>query len=194
MNFILHPWHLLIYIGASWVNRHQQDAIDYLRTENQILREKLGKRRILLNDDQRRRLAVKGQVLSRRVLKQLISVATPDTLLRRHRELITRKWDYSDRRRSVGRPRIRQQVVELVVRIAQENSTWGYDRIQGALANLGLTVSDTTVANILKAHGIEPAPERKHRPSWRIFLKAHWDSIAAADFTTVEVSCFKRVQ
>ena len=132
MNFILHPWHLLIYILASWVNHHQQDAIDYLRTKNQILREKLGKRRILLNDDQRRRLAVKAKVLSRRVLEPLISVATPDTLLRRHRELIARKWDYSDRRRSVGRPRIRQQVVELVVRIAQENPTWGYDRIQGA--------------------------------------------------------------
>ncbi|HUV12073.1 MAG TPA: hypothetical protein VMY18_00450 [Acidobacteriota bacterium] len=93
MNFILHPWHLLIYLLASWINRHQQDAIDYLRTENQILREKLGKRRILLNDDQRRRLAVKAKVLSRRVLEQLISVATPDTLLRWHRELIARKWD-----------------------------------------------------------------------------------------------------
>jgi len=85
MNFILHPWHLLIYIGASWVNRHQQDTIDYLRAENQILREKLGKHRILLNDDQRRRLAVRGKVLSRRILEQLISVATPDTLLRWHR-------------------------------------------------------------------------------------------------------------
>ena len=93
MNFILHPWHLLIYILAGWVNRRQQDAINYLRTENQILREKLGKRRILLNDNQRRRLAVKGKVLSRRVLELLISVATPDTLLRWHRELITRKWD-----------------------------------------------------------------------------------------------------
>ena len=142
MNFILHPWHLLIYIGASWVNRPQQDAIDYLRTENQILREKLDKRCILLKDDQRRRLAVKGKVLGRRVLKQLISAATPDTLLRWHRELIACKWDYSDRRRSLGRPRIRQQVVELAVRIAQENPAWGYDLIQGALANLGFTLFD----------------------------------------------------
>ena len=115
MNFMLHPWHLLIYILASWVNRHQQDAIDYLRTENQILREKLGKHRILLNDDQRWRLAVKGKVLSRRVPEQLISVATPDTLLRWHRELVTRKWDYSVRRRSMGRPRIRQRVPYVVL-------------------------------------------------------------------------------
>ena len=148
------------------------------------MREKLGKRRILLNDDQRRRLAVKGKVLSRRVLEQLISVATPDTLLRWHRDLIARKWDYSNKRRSVGRPRTRQEVVDLAVRIAEENPTWGYDRIQGALANVGFRISDTTVANILKAHGIEPAPRR--RTTWKDFLKAHWDSIAAADFTTVE--------
>ncbi len=113
-----------------WILANQQDAIDYLPTENQILREKLGKHRILLNDDQRRRLAVKGKILSRRVLKQLISVATPDTLLRRHRELITRKWDYSDRRRSVGRPRIRQRIVELVVRIAQVGVPESYDLLR----------------------------------------------------------------
>ena len=71
--------------------------------------------------------------------------------------------------------------------MAQENPSWGYDRIQGALANLGFHISDTTVGNILKAHGIEPAPERESRTAWRTFLAAHWDSIAAADFTTVEV-------
>jgi hypothetical protein len=185
MNFILHPWHLLTYILAGWINRHQQDAIDYLKTENQILREKLGNRRILLNDHQRRRLAIKGKVLSRKALEQLISVVTPDTLLRWHRELIARKWNHSDRHHSVGRPRIRQQVVELAVRMAQENPTWGCDRIQGALANVGFHISDTTVANILKAHGIEPAPRRP--TTWKAFLKAHWNSIAAADFTTVEI-------
>jgi len=185
MNFILHPWYLLIYILAGWINRHQQNAIDYLKTENQILREKLGKRRIMLNDNQRRRLAVKGKVLGRKALEQLISVVTPDTLLRRHRELIARKWDHSDKRRSVGRPRTRQQVVDLAVRMAQENPGWGYDRIQGALANVGFRISDTTVANILKAHGIEPVPQR--RTTWKTFLKAHWDSVAAANFTTVEV-------
>ena len=71
--------------------------------------------------------------------------------------------------------------------MASENPSWGYDRIQGALANLGHTVSDTTVGNVLKTNGIEPAPERKRRTSWKTFLKAHWDVLAAVDFTTVEV-------
>ena len=187
MNFVLRPWQLLLLILAGWINRDQQDAIEYLLTENQVLREKLGKGRILLNDDQRRRLAVKGKVLGRKSLGKLAKIVRPDTLLRWHRELIARKWDHSDKRQSVGRPRIRQQIVDLALRMAQENPSWGYDRIQGALANLGFHISDTTVGNILKAHGIEPAPERESRTAWRTFLAAHWDSIAAADFTTVEV-------
>ena len=102
-------------------------------TENQVLREKLGKGRILLNDDQRRRLAVKGKVLGRKSLGKLAKIVRPDTLLRWHRELIARKWDHSDKRQSVGRPGIRQQIVDLALRMAQENPSWGYDRIQGAL-------------------------------------------------------------
>ena len=184
---MLRPWQLLLLILAGWINRDQQNAIEYLLTENQVLREKLGKGRILLNDDQRRRLAVKGKVLGRKSLGKLAKIVRPDTLLRWHRELIARKWDHSDKRQSVGRPRIRQQIVDLALRMAQENPSWGYDRIQGALANLGFHISDTTVGNILKAHGIEPAPERESRTAWRTFLAAHWDSIAAADFTTVEV-------
>ena len=187
MNLVLRPWQLLLLILAGWINRDQQDAIEYLLTENQVLREKLGKGRILLNDDQRRRLAVKGKVLGRKSLGKLAKIVRPDTLLRWHRELIARKWDHSDKRQSVGRPGIRQQIVDLALRMAQENPSWGYDRIQGALANLGFHISDTTVGNILKAHGSEPAPERESRTAWRTFLAAHWDSIAAADFTTVEV-------
>ena len=108
MNFVLRPWLLLLLILAGWINRDQQDAIEYLLTENQVLREKLGKGRILLNDDQRRRLAVKGKVLGRKSLGKLAKIVRPDTLLRWHRELIARKWDHSDKRQSVGRPRIRQ--------------------------------------------------------------------------------------
>jgi transposase InsO family protein len=87
----------------------------------------------------------------------------------------------------VGRPRIRQEIVDLVLRMARENPAWGYDRIQGALANLGHDIASSTVANILKAHGIEPAPDRKRKTTWHTFLKAHWDCLAAIDFTTVEV-------
>ncbi len=187
MNSLLKPWQVLLLILAGWINRHQQAAIEYLLSENQVLREKLGKRRILLNDDQRRRLAVKGKVLSRGVLRKLAGIVTPETILRWHRELIARKWDYSDKRKSVGRPRIRPQIVDLSLRFARENPNWGYDRIQGALANVGFRISDTTVGNILKAHGIEPAPDRQRCTAWSTFLKAHWNSLSAADFTTVEV-------
>jgi len=112
---------------------------------------------------------------------------TPETILRWHRELVARHWDYSHRRKSAGRPPVAQEIVELVLRMAKENSTWGYDRIQGALANLGHPVSDRTVGNILKAHGIEPAPDRKRQSTWKTFLEAHWDVLASVDFTTVEV-------
>jgi len=181
------PWHLLLLILAGWINRRQQDAVEYLLTENRVLREKLGKKRILLNDDQRRRLAVKGKILGRKMLDELATIVTPDTILRWHRELVARHWDYSDRRKAAGRPPITLEIVELVLRIAKESPTWGYDRIQGALANLGHRISDTTVANILKAHGIEPAPDRRRQSTWKTFLEAHWEVLASVDFTTIEV-------
>src|SRR5712692_3295294 len=188
MNFILQPWQLLHLILAGWVNQQQQQVIDYLRTENKVLREKLGKHRILLDDDQRRRLAVKGKILGRKLLAQVGTLFTPDTILRWHRLLVARKWDYSDRRRKQsGRPALSQEIRDLVVRIAKENPTWGYDRIQGALANVSHEISATSVANILKEHGIEPAPKRRRQTTWKTFLKAHWDVLAAVDFTTVEV-------
>ncbi|WP_144995263.1 hypothetical protein [Polystyrenella longa] len=75
----------------------------------------------------------------------------------------------------------------MILRIANENPTWGADRIQGALANIGFHITDTTVSNVLKANGIEPAPDRPTSMSWQTFLKAHWEVIFAIDFTTVEV-------
>jgi transposase InsO family protein len=100
---------------------------------------------------------------------------------------VARKWDHSAERRSFGRPRLRQEIVDLILRLARENPRWGYDRIQGALANVGYDVADTTVGRVLKEHGIEPAPERERTGSWATFLKAHWETLAAMDFTTVEV-------
>jgi hypothetical protein len=112
MKSVLHPWQLLLLILADWINHQEQDMIEYLRAENRVLREKLGKKRILLNDDQRRRMA-------------------------------------------------------------RENPRWGYDHIQGALANLGHRISNTCVSRILKAHGIDPAPDRKQQSTWKSFLQAH---------------------
>jgi putative transposase len=187
MNFVLNPWQMLLAVLAGWVNEEQQKLIEYLRTERQVLWEKLGKKRILLDDDQRRRLAVKGKALGRKLLEQIGCVFTPDTILRWHRQLVAEKWDHTDKRKPMGRPTTSQEVLDLILRFARENPTWGYDRIADALANIGHKVSDQTVGNILKENGIEPAPERRRTATWSTFLKAHWDQLAAIDFTTIEV-------
>ena len=182
---IIHPFHLLVIALAGWLNRHQQAVIDYLIEENRVLKDQLEGQRLRFTDEQRIRLAVKAKVLGRRVLDEIETLVTPDTLLAWHRKLIAKKWTYP--RKGPGRPRITQEITDLVLRMASENISWGYDRIQGALANLGHIIAPNTVKNILKRHGIDPAPERKKRPSWITFLKAHWDVIAATDFFTVEV-------
>ncbi len=112
MDLILHPWQLLPLIWAALINRDQTEALEFYRLEVEVLQEKLGKKRLLLNDDQRRRLAVKGKALGRKVLRELATIVTPDTTLRWHRELVAKKWDYSDRRKSVGRPPVKPEIVE----------------------------------------------------------------------------------
>jgi putative transposase len=173
---------------AGCVNRQQQAIIEFPLTEIEVLKEKLGKKRILLSDDQRRCLAVKGKVLGRKVLEEIGALFTPDTILHWHRKLIAQKWDYSDRHQQApGRPPTPEEIAQLVVQIARENPRWSYDRIQVALVNLGHEISDQTISNILKEHGIEPTPERKRQTTWKTFIKAHWDVLAASDFTTIEV-------
>ena len=187
VNFILQPWQFCFMILASWVHREQQKINEFYRAELEALMKVQGKKRILLTDDQRRLLAVKGKSLGRKALMELTTIVTPDTILRWHRTLVAQKWNYTERRKSVGRPCVKTEIVDLVLRFARENLSWGYDRIQGALSNLGHDVSDQTIGNILKGHGIEPAPNRKRQTSWKTFIKAHWDVLAAIDFTTVEV-------
>ncbi len=187
VNFILQPWQFCFMILASWVHREQQKINEFYRAELEALMKVQGKKRILLTDDQRRLLAVKGKSLGRKALMELTTIVTPDTILRWHRTLVAQKWNYTERRKSVGRPCVKTEIVDLVLRFALENLSWGYDRIQGALSNLGHDVSDQTIGNILKGHGIEPAPNRKRQTSWKTFIKAHWDVLAAIDFTTVEV-------
>ena len=104
MSFVLQPWQLLIIIVSPWMTKFQQELIDYVLTENQVLKEKLGCKHILLNDDQRRRLAVKGKILGRKRLQEIGTLFTPDTILRWHRQLVAQKWDYSKRCKSPGRP------------------------------------------------------------------------------------------
>ena len=143
---------VLVLTFAGWVNRHQDDLIDYLREENRVLREHLGPRPLRLTDAQRRRLAVRGHKLGRRVLTQVAGIVTPDTILRWYRRLIAKKYDGSARRRR-GRPMTRQDGAELVVRMAVDNPRWGDTRIRGALSNLGHTIARTTVKRILHDHG-----------------------------------------
>jgi len=111
---------------------------------------------------------------------------TPETLLAWHRKLIAQKYDGSHKR-GPGRPRTAGEIEVLVVGMAEENRDWGYRRIQGALFNLGHELARSTIAEILKRHGIEPAPERSRKTTWKAFLTRHWELIVAADFFTVEV-------
>ena len=188
MSSLFPPLHLLLMMMmfAGWVNRHQLDVIEYLQEENRVLKERLGGRRIRFTDTERRRLARRAHALGRQVLNELQTVVTPDTLLRWYREYVACKWNYSHRR-GPGRPRVMPTIVDLVTRMALENRSWGYTRIQGALANLGHQIGRGTIADILRENGIDPAPERDKRTPWSMFLKAHWECIAATDFFSVEV-------
>jgi transposase InsO family protein len=176
------PLQVLLVTLAGWINRHQQYVIEYLLAENRVLKGHLTGR-LRLTDDERRRLAAKGRRLGRRLLRQVATLVTPDTILRWHRQLIARKWTFTPPR--PGRPGIMTTISSLIVRMATENPGWGYTRIQGALKNLGHGVARSTVAKVLKANGIPPAPDRPS--SWRTFLRAHWGMIAGADFFTSEV-------
>ena len=128
MTFVLQPWQLYLVILAGWIHRQQQEVIEYLRTENQVLKEKLDTKRILLSDDQRRRLAVKGKILGRKRLEEVGTLFTPDTILRWHRMLVAKKYDYSERRQKVGRPVLSEEVVQLVLQMARENPSWAYGK------------------------------------------------------------------
>ena len=178
-----HPAQLLLATLAGYLNRRQGEVLEYLLEENRVLKEQLRGRRLRLTDDQRRRLAAKGKRLGRRTLARIATIVTPDTILRWHRRLIAEKWTYTKPR--VGRPGVAAEIRELVLRLARDNATWGYCRIQGALANLGHRVSPTTIRKVLREHGVRPSPDRP--TAWRTFLRAHWEAIAATDFFTVEV-------
>src|SRR5437867_5466563 len=180
---------VLIAMVAGWINRHQQHVITYLKEENRILISKLPRGRLRLDDTERRRLAKLAHPLGRKQLKDTATIATPDTLMRWYKRLIAEKFDGSRQRKAQGRPRVPDEVEQLVIRMAKENPTWGYRRIQGALSNLGHQIDKITVRNILRRHHVGPAPQRRQAGmSWTQFLKLHWEVLAATDFFTVEVA------
>jgi putative transposase len=133
------PLHLIVAALLGWFTREQRQVIEFLREENRVLKAQLHGRRLRLADDERRRLAVLGQRLGRRLLAAVTTIVTPDTILRWHRELIARKWTYA--KRQPGRPVVRVEIRRLVARMAEDNPSWGYTRIQGALKNLNTIAS-----------------------------------------------------
>ena len=176
---------ILAYITGT-VDQELLLRNEYLAAENRILRTQI-KGRLLLSDAEKKTLADIGHRLGRKALADVANTAKPDTILGWYRRLIARKFDGSKARRYPGRPRIAPELEDLVVRMAKENIDWGYDRIVGALANIGHILSDETVGNILRRHGIPPAPERKRSTTWTEFIRAHMAVLAGTDFFTVEV-------
>jgi putative transposase len=177
--------HLLAYITGT-VDQELLRRNEYLVTENRILRSQITGR-VRLTDGQRAILAEIGQKLGKQALEEVASLVKPDTILAWHRKLVAQKFDGSTQRKAPGRPMIDREVETLVVRMARENRSWGYDRIVGALANLGYTISAQTVGNILKRHGIPSAPERKTTTTWKEFIRTHMEVLVATDFFTAEV-------
>src|ERR1700675_91106 len=176
---------LLAYVTGS-VNQELLLRNEYLAAENRILRTKLPAR-LRPSDPERITLAEIGKRLGRKALRDVACVAKPETILAWYRRLIAQKFDGSKCRAYPGRPPIGRDITELVVRMARENPDWGYDRIVGALSNMGHILSDQTVGNILKRHGIPPAARRSANTTWKDFIAAHMAVLAGPDFFTVEV-------
>ena len=162
---------------------------EYLRRENKVLKSKINKR-INFTDDERRTLVDAALALGRDLMEQVVTIVQPKTILAWQRKLEKQKWDYSDRRKNnLGRPRIALDIEELVCKMARENE-WGYARIQGELKKLDITISKSSVANILRRNGLPPSPERKGL-SWREFLARHAEVFLCADMFQKEVWTFR---
>jgi hypothetical protein len=179
-------WARILACVTGLVNQELLLRNEYLVAENRILRSRLPSR-LRLSDPERSTLAEIAKRLGRKALKDIAHAAKPDTILAWYRRLVAQKFDGSRRRTYPGRPRVSAEIEALVVRFARENRGWGYDRIVGALANLGHPVSDQTVGNILRRHNIAPAPERSRATTWKEFVRSHMDVLAGSDFFTVEV-------
>ena len=189
------PWMMLVAMMAGWVNRQQQEAIAYLKEENKILRNELlkatGKKRIILNNAQRRRLAILAKKLGRNALSKICCAFSPDTILMWHRKLVAKKYDGSKNRGMGGRPRISDYLKQLIIDMAKDNKHLGGKTLHGYLKYLGIKVSPSTINRVLREHGIEPNPDRPEKTTWNEFIKSHWESLAAIDFFTTEIYTLK---
>src|SRR5437773_4399405 len=141
--------------------------------------------RVRLTDAERKTLAEIGHKLGRQALAEVATIVKPDTMLGWHRKPVAQTCDGSKHRKAPGRPPIDQELEALMVRMAQDNRSWGYDRIVGAFANLGPTISDQTGGNILPRQGIAPAPERQTTTTWTEFIRTPMDVLVATDLFIV---------
>jgi len=179
-------WKKLLGSISESVDEEIRQRNAYLATENRILRNQITGR-VQLSAGDRQALAEIGQKLGQKALEEIATIATAATILAWHRKFATHQRGGVKPRKSIGRPRIDQELEGLVIRMAQENRSWGYDRIVGALTHLGYSISDQTVGNILKRHGIPPAPERKKTTTWAAFIRIHMDVFMGTDFFTTAV-------
>jgi transposase InsO family protein len=179
-------WKMLLACVTGSVEEELLLRNEYLAAENRIWRNQF-EGRVRLTDAERQTLAEIGKKLSKQTLEDVATIVKPDTIMAWHRKLVAQQFDGSEQRKSVGRHRVDQEIEDLVVQMARENRSWGYDRIAGALAELGYEVSDQTVGNILKRHGLPTAPERKKTTTWREFIRTHMDMLWATDFFGTEV-------
>src|SRR5262245_1963693 len=140
MRSCLDPFSILVVSVAGWLNQRQQQVIEYLIEENRVLQEQIGRRRLRFSDNQRRRLAAKAKKLGRNVLAQVATIVTPETLLAWHRKIIAKKYDGSAFR-TPGRPLTSTEISNLVVRMAEENRSWGYRRLRDSRARKWSRVS-----------------------------------------------------
>src|SRR6266849_3531521 len=163
-------WKNLLESVSESVNDHLRLRNDYLVAENRILRNQIDGR-VQLTDSERQELAELGAKFGKKALAEIATVAKAETILAWNRKCADQKVDTSELLKSIGRPRVDKKIEDVVIRMARENRSWGYDRIQGVLKHLGYTISDQTVGNILKRNSISPAPERKKTVTWQEFVR-----------------------
>lgn len=176
----------MMTMAAGMMDKQAHQVIEYLKEENRILREKLGNRRIQLSDNQHRRLTVKAKPLGRKILQEVTDLFSPETILGWYRKLIAAKYDGSANRKG-GRPKVRQEVIDLVLKFKQENARWGYRQIRNYLVYLGFPIGATTVKQILQDHGFSPDPDMIRKTTWKEFINSHMEVMAATDFFSVEL-------
>src|SRR5512145_2639239 len=175
------PLQFIITMVTYAINERMARRFDYLLEEVRVLREvyteTTGRKRIPFTDVQRRRLAVKGKALTPDERKECCQIVRPSTILAWFRKLAAAKYDCSTPRKKPGRPRKADELRELVFRLARESLGWGYTKIRDALRGLKIELSRSTVANILAEAGVEPAPERIHKRTWKQFLCSQWETL-----------------